>query len=170
MPKFVLANSNLFIGSTDTTGTVKEFEIDNLKAQTENYESLGMLFNDEVPTGFQQMQGKLTFAGPTPATFGDAAFPWETTPATLLGVMTDKSFAGPAGNAQFRAQMTIRPMEIGLGRYQNQKLTEFERSFYIDTIKIEMGGVEKLFIDAKNNIYRVNGVDKWASYRTLLGQ
>lgn len=170
MLKFYLANSNLFINGTDATGTVKMFEVDNVKAATEKYESLGMLFNKDVPTGFDQVQGKLTFAGPAPALFGEAAFPWESTPFTLLGVMTEKSLTNNNQNQQFKMEMILRPHELGVGKYENQKLTEFERAVMIDKLTLTMGGVEKLAIDSENNIYRVDGVDKWAAYRTLLGQ
>ena len=167
--KYYLANSNLFMDSQDTTGMVEMLEIDNVKAQTEKYESLGMLFNKDVPVGFDQMAGKMTFAGPAPDFFNQAAFPWAKTPFTLLGVMTDKGLT-VGGNKQFKAELTIRPTEIGLGKYENQKLTKFERGFMIDKITITMGGVEQLSIDTENNIYRVNGIDKWEEYRTLLGQ
>ncbi len=168
--KYYLANSNLFLNGGDTTGIVKSFEIDNVKAQTEKYESLGMLFNKDVPTGFDQMKGKMTFAGPAPDFFYQAAFPWEKTPITLLGVMTEKGLNGAQGNKQFKAELTIRPDELGVGKFENQKLTEFDRNFLIDKLTVSFGGVEQLAIDAENNIYRVNGVDKWKEYRTLLGQ
>ena len=170
MVKYYLANANLFINGTDSTGTVKMFEIDNVKAKTEKYESLGMLFDKDVPVGFDQMAGKFTFAGVAPDFFSQAAFPWETTPFTLLGIMTDKSLGGAGLNKQYKADMILRPTEMGIGKFENQKLTEKERSFMIDKITITMGGVEKLAIDAENNVYRVDGVDKWQEYRTLLGQ
>lgn len=168
--KYFLANSNLFIDGGDTTGTVKMIEIDNVKSKTEKYESLGMLFDKDVPVGFDQMAGKMTFAGPVPDFFYQASFPWTTTPFTILGVMTDKSLGGSGLNKQFKADLTIRPTEVGMGKYENQKLSEYERSFMIDKITITMGGVEQIAIDAENSIYRVQGVDKWKEYRTLLGQ
>lgn len=168
--KYYMANSNLFINGADTTGMIKMLEIDNLKASTEKYESLGMLFNKDVPVGFDQMAGKMAFAGPAPDFFNQAAFPFETTTFTLLGIMIDKGMTGSTGNKQFKAELTIRPSEVGLGKYENQKLTEFERGFFIDKITISMGGVEQIAFDIDNSIYRVNGVDKWQEYRTLLGQ
>ena len=168
--KYYLGNANLFIAGGDTTGIVKSFEIDNLKAKTDKYESLGMLFDKDVPTGFEQMMGKMTFAGPAPDFFTDNAFPWEKIDFTLLGIMTEKSLSGSAGNLQFEADLIVRPTEVGMGKYEQNKLTEFERSFCIDKLTIIMGGVEQLAIDSENNIYRVNGVDKWADYRALLGQ
>ena len=168
--KYFLANSNLFINGGDTTGMIKMFEIDAFKAKMEKYESLGMLVDKEVPTGFEQLAGKMEFAGPAPDFFNQNAFPWEMTGFTILGVMADKSLAGANANKQFKAELSIRPTEIGLGKYENQKLTSFERGFMIDKITIYMGGVEQIAVDAENNIYRINGVDKWQDYRTLLGQ
>jgi len=66
--------------------------------------------------------------------------------------------------------MMIRPTEIGIGRFENQKLTEQERTFLIDKLTVSHGGVEQLAFDPQNNIYRIKGVDKWAAYRALLGQ
>ena len=170
MARFYLANANLFIAGGDTTGMVKTFELDNIKAQTEKFESLGMLFNKDVPTGFDQMEGKMEFAGPAPDFFYQAAFPWETTAFVLLGIMTDKSLPGATANKQFKAELIIRPKDIGVGKFENQKLTMFERAFMIDKLTISFAGVEQLAIDSENNIYRVNGVDKWAAYRQMLGQ
>ena len=168
--KYYMANSNLFINGQDSTGSVKMFEVTDIKAVMDKYESLGMLANKEVPTGFDQMEGKMEFAGPAPDFFNQVAFPWETTPLTLLGVMTDKSLAGSQNNQQFECDMIVRPVDIGVGKFENQKLTSFERSFKIDKMRILMGGVEQLNIDFDNNVFMVNGVDKWQAYRTLLGQ
>jgi len=70
--KFYLSNANLFISGGDTTGEVKMLEIDNVKSNTEKYESLGMLFHQDVPVGLDQMAGKLTFAGISPTFFTEA--------------------------------------------------------------------------------------------------
>lgn len=168
--KYYMGNSNLFLPTGDSTGIVKSFEIDPIKSVTEKYESLGMLFDKDVPVGFAQMAGKFTFAGPTPDFFTNIAFPWSTSAITMLGVMTEKSLSSTANNQQFECDMIIRPTELGAGKYENQKLTEFDRTFMIDKITILMGGVEQLAIDTENNIYRVLGVDQWASFRQLLGQ
>lgn len=168
--KYYMANANLFLPGGDTSGIVKMLEVDNVTAKTEGYESLGMLFNKDVPVGFEQMKGKLTFSGPAPDFFGNLAFPFESVSATVLGVMIDKSLESEQDNKQFKAEMKIRPVEVGVGKFENQKLTEMERAFLIDKLTITMDGVEKLAVDAENNIYRVDGVDKWASYRNTLGQ
>lgn len=168
--RFYLSNSNLFIGNGDSTGTVKMIEIDNIKSITDKFERLGMLFNKDVPTGYDQMEGKMEFAGPAPDFFSANAFAFETTPLTLLGVMIDSSLSNSANNQQYECDLVVRPSEVGVGKYENQKLTTFERSFKIDSIRIVMAGIEQLAIDTENNIYRVLGVDKWADYRQLLGQ
>lgn len=171
MNKYYVGNANVFLDGGDTTGQLKEFEIDNIKANTEKFESLGMLANKDVPVGFEQMAGKFTFSAASPDFFNKGAFPWESIPVTVLGVMTDKTLGGTAGlNKQLEVSMIIRPSEVGVGKYASQKLTEFERSFYIDKITLSFAGVEQLHFDSENNIYRINGVDKWKEYRTLLGQ
>lgn len=147
------------------------FSIDNVKAKTESFEGLGMLFNKDVPVGFDQITGKLSFNGPSSDLFPEAQFAYETTNATLLGVMIDQQLTGSGtANKQFKAEMTIRPVEVGIGNFENHKNTEFERSFMIDRLVVFMDAVEVLNIDPENNVWKINGVDKWQQYRALLGQ
>lgn len=169
--KYYVTNSNLFIGGGNAAGQVKSFEFDNIKTNVESYESLGQLFHKDVVAGMAQMEGKLTFAGPAPDFFHIAANPWKTETFVLLGVMIEKSASNPAGNnQQLKIEFTARPKEVGVGKYENQKLSEFERAFMIDKITITMGGVEKLHADSENNIFRINGTDEWLSFNTILGQ
>ena len=94
MNKYYVGQANLFIDGGNAEGQIKDFEIDNLKANTEKFEGLGMLANKDVPVGFEQLAGKFTFSSASPDFFNKGASPWESISFTLLGVMADKTLAG----------------------------------------------------------------------------
>jgi P2 family phage contractile tail tube protein len=168
--KYSLSQSNLLIAGSSTQGIIKEFKVDDLEANTESYDPIGMLGQQDVPVGFKQLTASLTFAGPSPDFYAKAILPWKTTTMTILGVMVNNSMQGASANTQFKCEMTVRPNKAGLGSHASQKMTEFDRAFLVDKIKITMGGVEQLEYDQQNSIYRVLGVDEWQAFRTILGE
>lgn len=167
--KSYVAVGNLFLAGSDTKGKVNEFKLDNMPFTTDKHEALGMLGTQEVFTGLDQLTGSFVFVDPDDALYNQLATPWETVGLTFLAVMMDKSYT-PGTNRQLKIDLIGRPKEIGLGEYANQKIANWERPFFIDKLKISFGGVDQIEYDYANNIYKVNGVDKWADFRALLGQ
>lgn len=59
--------------------------------------------------------------------------------------------------------------EFPIGSYKHLDPVELDTSLTIYYIKVVVDGQEKLEVDAFANIYKVNGEDKLATYRTNIG-
>lgn len=68
-----------------------------------------------------------------------------------------------------RVELLLRPKTLDLGARNQAEGGEFNGTFTCLSVAYFSAGVEVLFADPINNIYRVNGVDLFAADRVALG-
>jgi P2 family phage contractile tail tube protein len=137
---------------------------------TEDYDAIGMIGKKSLPTGFNQMTASLTLSGPNPDLYNLLLNPFVNTPCVILGNVINATNMTAGSGTQFKAEFVARPTKVGLGGFESQKMTTFDRSLLIDKVTITMNGVEQLKYDRDAMIYSILGVDQWAGVRANLGE
>ncbi len=82
---------------------------------------------------------------------------------------TFDAISGAGGSVSDRMDVTLLPKSWNPGTRQQGEGGELEHTFSVLNVAYYVDGVEKLYVDVPNGIYRVDGVDKFAGDRAALG-
>lgn len=165
-----VSNANVYINGNNLLGTVKEITLPEGAAKMVEHSVLGMQGTIELPSGFEKLEAKIMWG----AFYEDVL--------KLTGdihqflKMQIRSNLQQFGATGLQAEKALVITLIGssknlpLGNFKQNENSELETNFNVTYFKLAIGGKDVYEIDPVNNIYKVDGVDKLATYRANIGQ
>lgn len=166
-----ISNAAVHVNGVAIIGTIMEVGIPEVKPTTMDFKALGMLGTTEIPTGMDKMEGNIKLNAI--ATNVVEAFGNVFTPINLMVRSNVESYSSTSTTLKVPGVWTMTAFSKGVPSGTTLKASEaaeFSVDFSVMAITYEEDGVELLHFDATNNQYRVNGVDKAATYRANIGQ
>ena len=164
-----LSNANVYIDGTSLLGRVKEAELPEVMQKMVEHSALGMIGVVEFPAGFEKMEGKISWNSFYKDAFLKVSDHSKTFKVQLRGNLETYNSDDKQGEVSYVVYMNIRFKKAPTGNFKQHENVELESEFACYSIKVEVDGTEILEFDPMANIYRVNGVDKMATYRANIG-
>ena len=147
-----------------------EITLPNIQFDMQEFKSFGTSGTVELPMrSLQAMESAVKVAAPNGKFFASAlnvntAFRLQ---ARAIFQQVD-SVSGVSVVAE-RVELLLRPKGLDLGSRNMAEGGEFSGTFSVMSVGYYVGGVELMFADPINNVYRVNGVDLFVADRAGLG-
>lgn len=166
-----ITNANLYIGTENFFGKIKELALPEGAIKTVEYAALGMLGTIDLPSGFEKLEGKITWA----SFYADAlkktgkAFEMNTYQARA-SIKQYSSGGGLIGEVPLVATLRGTAKNLPMGNFKQNEAVEAETNLTFSYIKLTMNGEDIYEVDVVNNIYKVGGVDQLTAYRNNIGQ
>jgi P2 family phage contractile tail tube protein len=166
-----LVNFNAYLDNKKLIG-VATAEMPELEAMTDTITGSGILGEVEVPIlgHFSAISCKITWHTPTKQ-------------ALLLSTQKKAHALDLRGSFQeydavsgsyttygLRLSMRVSPKTLSLGELEPAAATDTEREFSVSYVKAFVNNKEVLEFDPLNGVWKVNGVDQYASVRRDLGE
>lgn len=147
-----------------------EVALPNIQFEMNEFKSFGTSGSVELPMrSLQAMESQVKVAAPNAAFFASALNPNATFRLQARAAFqTIDPVSGVSVIAE-RVEMLLMPKAFDLGSRNQSEGGEFNGTFSVMSIGYFSGGVEVMFADPINNVYRVNGVDLFAADRAALG-
>lgn len=164
-----LTNANVYFDGANFSGKVKEVNLPDITSKQAEHNALGMFGVVQTPTGIDKLELELMWTVILPDVMVKVADYYTSYTFQLRSSLEGYDASGRTTETAYVADFRGRAMNIPGGSFKQHENVEATTKFAIDFYRLEIGGQEIYKIDVLNNIYRVNGVDKLATYRANLG-
>ena len=164
-----VTNAAIYIHGNSMLGKSEEVKLPDITSLMTEHKALGMVGKIELPSGFDKLDGEITWNSFYPdvaATMGDFFT------MVPLQIRSSVETWGPGGRTEQLPLVTFITAlfkKNPLGSFKQNDNAEFSSSFTAYYIKQQLAGKDIVELDVLANIYKVGGVDKLDLYRANLG-
>ena len=166
-----LTNANIYIGGINKLGSAKEIELPTMTQKLTDHEALGLYATLQYPSGMEALEATIMFNSFYADVFRRIANPTRPVELMIRGNLQsyEGGAAGLVSEVPYVCHLVGFSKELALGSFAPHTNTDFETSWAISSVKLEVAGVEEMVFDGAANIYRVGGVDVLAQFRANIG-
>lgn len=165
-----IVNGNVYINGNSQMGRLNEAKIPDIEFESIEHKGLGLHGVIKLPAGTNAIEAELTWDSFYPEVRAVLLNPYKYTQLQIRSNLQVFNSQGLAAEEPMVTIMNVSAGKIGGTGHKNKENAEFADSLNVHSIKQTVAGRELLFIDVLANIYRVNGVDVLAKFRTNIGQ
>lgn len=161
-----ITNANVYLDGGSMLGKAEEIKLPDLSAKMTEHKALGMVGSIELPSGFDKMEGELKWSSFYRDVMVKVANPFT---FVSLQVRSNVETYGAQGRVEQKPLVTFLTVAFKknpLGSYKQHDNAEFGGSFSCYYIKQVLDGQDVVEFDALSNIFKVNGEDQLAEYKT----
>lgn len=163
-----VTNGNLYINGNNLVGKVEELTMPELTSKTAEIATLGMAGTTEYHSGFEKMEMTVKVSAYHEDLIGIIGDPNAKLNMILFGEYTDHTPTGTV-STPFNIQFIGSCKQIPMGVLKAHERVTVDLMFAVYSCELNANGASVLKYNAESNVYKVNGVDKLASFRNNLG-
>lgn len=164
-----ITNANVYMNGSSLLGRAEEIKLPDIVAMMTERKALGMVGKIELPTGFDKMEGEIKWN----SYYEDAAVvtanPFASVQLQCRSSIEVFSSQGRIDELPMVTYLTVMFKKNALGNYKQHDPAEFTSGFTSTYIKQVVSGREIIELDYMANIFRVDGQDMLANYRSNIG-
>ena len=164
-----ITNANIYLEATNLIGTASEISIPEVTAKVQEHIALGMIGGIELVSGFEKMEGEITWTRLYDDIFTLTANPYQ---AQTLTVRSNVERWQGEGLVEETAMVTTLVVTFkktqGLNLKPHESVT-METPFSCTAITQLINGKPTLEVDYFNNIFKVNGVSILDNFNANIG-
>lgn len=165
-----ISNANIYLNNGSMLGKAEEIKCPDVSAIMQERKALGMIGKIELPVGFDKLEGEIKWNSFYADVAKIAANPFGIVPLQCRSsVARFNSSQGRYDEIPLVTFMTVLFNKNPLGTYKQHESPDFTSSFSCTYIKQVLDGEDILELDYMANIFKVNGVDMLADYRSNIG-
>lgn len=164
-----ITNANIYLEGNNLLGRAEEVKLPDVSAIMQEHKALGMVGKIELPAGFDKLEGEIKWNSLYQDAAKITANPYK---AVQLQCRSSIETYGSQGRVQQVAlvtYLTVMFKKNPLGTYKQHENAEYGSAFTATYVKQVIDGQEVLELDYMANIFKVNGEDMLADYRTNIG-
>ena len=151
-------------------GLTAEITLPNITAMMGDYTGLGLFGSTALFTGVEKLEGSIKFNTTNAVILEHFGKLSKSTQMQCRSVKRIQDANGITAAIPVIWELTIQMKSVPMGTtIKAQELASFEAEFVCNSLKCTENGVSILEIDVAANIYKINGVDEWASVNSILG-
>lgn len=164
-----VTNGNVYLDGVSFMGMAEEVTLPEVAAKMIDHKALGMVGETEFPSGLMKMSAKIKWNAIYPEVMIKTHNVYQS--IRLMIRSSVESYEGNSRTAEVPCvvYLTATPKKTGGLVFKHQDNIETEDEFNVSAYKLEIDGEEIVDIDVMATIWRVNGVDMLAQYRSNLG-
>ena len=164
-----ITNANLYLAGNSMLGKAEEVKLPDISAIMQEHKALGMVGKVELPAGFEKLEGEIKWNSLYPDAAKATANPWKAVELQCRSNVEVFTSQGRTREVPMVTYLTVNFKKNPMGTFKQHENAEFASAFSATYIKQVVDGVEILELDYMANIFRVNGDDMLANYRTNIG-
>lgn len=159
-----LTNGNCYLDGNTLVGKINDVEFPDLKYKFSDFNSLGMLGDMELPSGFDKMTAKVKFNMFFTSEFAKVTAPDRPVSLTFRG--NQESFENGVKTSQ-NATITISGVgkNFPMGNFKKNTETNLDVEMAVYSAKVVVGGVTLMEYDVFSNTFKINGRDINADWK-----
>lgn len=162
-------NANVYIDGESYLGRAEEINLPLIKTKDGDHVALGMIGDLDYPTGFEKMEMDVKWNSIYPEVYKKIANVY-----TGLNLQIRSSSEIWEGNTRVNQEGVViyvkaRPKEFGQLGIKARDNMDVPSKYSVTYYKLEINGEEIFELDLEAMIYKVNGEDMMALYRSHLG-
>lgn len=165
-----LTNANVYVNGINFLGRAEEIELPKIKHKQTEHKALGMAGSPQFWSGIDKMEAKIKWASLYPDAYPALANPTRVVQLTVRSSL--EQYDGTQGRiAQLPVVAELHGCfyEFPMGTFKKHDNVEFDSTMEVYAAKLTVDGQELFEIDVLANVYKVNGEDLLAEYKTNLG-
>lgn len=164
-----ITNANVYGNGNSLLGRAEEIKLPDITAMMTERKALGMVGKIELPTGFDKLEGEIKWN----SLYEDAAVmtanPFVSVALQCRSSIETFGSQGRIDEVPMVTYLTVVFKKNALGNYKQHDPAEFTSAFTATYLKQVVGGREIIELDYMANIFRVDGQDMLANYRSNIG-
>jgi P2 family phage contractile tail tube protein len=164
-----ITNANVYVDGNSLLGKVDECKLPEVKVTMSEHKALGMQGKLEFPSGIDKMEATFKWNSLYSDILAKVANPFKAAAVQLRGSLETYGNEGRTAEVPVVVYLTGTFSKFPLGGFKQHDNVEAETTMNVTYCRIEIDGRALLEFDALANIYKADGVDLLANYRTNIG-
>jgi hypothetical protein len=164
-----ITNANVYVDGNSLLGKVDECKLPEVKVLMSEHKALGMQGKLEFPSGIDKMEATFKWNSLYSDILAKVANPFKAVEVQLRGSLETYGNGGRSAEVPVVVYLTGVFSKFPLGGFKQHDNVDAETSMSVTYCKIEIDGRSLLEFDALANIYKADGVDLLAQYKTNIG-
>lgn len=165
-----LTNCNVYVDGTNFIGRAEEVNLPEVVQKMADHKALGLIGEVEFWSGgIEKMSSKIKWGSFYRDAYVKCVDPTKAPKFMVRGALQSHNADGLIGTVPYVVYFNGTPKKIPTGNFKHLDNAEFESEITVNYVKVEVDGAEVLEIDVLSGIYKVEGVDILASYKSALG-
>ena len=164
-----ITNAGVYIDGNSFIGRAEEIELPNIKVKTNEHKPLGLIGSIELPAGLEKMEAKIKWNSLYKDVLVKSANPFKAVSIQCRGSLEEYDSSGRASEKPAIAYLTGIFKETPGGNFKQHEPVKGDSSMSISYYKLTIDNEDIYEIDVTANIFKVNGEDILANYRSNIG-
>ncbi|MFI8017681.1 phage major tail tube protein [Serratia marcescens] len=164
-----ISNANIYVNGANLLGRAEEVKCPEIQAIMQERKALGMVGKLELPYGFDKLEGEIKWNSFYADVARLVANPFNSHQLQCRSSVQRFGSQGRIDEIPLVTYMTVMFKKNPLGTFKQHESPDFTSGFSCTYVKQVLDGEELLELDYMANIFRVNGVDVLADYRSNIG-
>ncbi|MCG2614895.1 phage major tail tube protein [Terrimonas sp. NA20] len=164
-----VTNAAVYVDGQGFIGRAEEVTCPDIAPVMVDHKGLGMIGQLELPAGLQKMSSKIKWNAPYLEVMKKTHNVFQSMRLQVRSSIETYENGNRIAEAPVVIYMTAIPKKAGGFVFKAQDNVEREDEFNVTSYKLEVAGIEIIYVDVMANIWRVNGNDQLATYRANLG-
>ncbi|CBJ43015.1 phage major tail tube protein [Ralstonia solanacearum] len=164
-----ITNANIYVNGSSMLGRAEEVKLPDISAIMQEHKAVGMVGKIELPSGFDKLEGEIKWNSLYKDVAKTVANPFKAVQLQCRSSIETYGSQGRLQEVKLVTFLTVMFKKNPLGMFKQHENAEFGSAFGATYIKQVIDGEEVLELDYMANIFRVNGEDMLADYRSNIG-
>ncbi len=162
-------NCNVFIDGSALLGRAEEINLPTIKHKLAEHKALGMIGTVEFWSGIEKAECKIKWNSYYGDALKNAANPFQTVQLMARASVETYDSTGRTSETPLVITMTAAFKDLPGGNFKQHDNVELESNLSIYAFKMALGGEDIVELDVLANVYKVNGEDMLATYKSNIG-
>lgn len=162
-------NANVYVNGNSFLGRAEEITLPQIKAKMSEHKAAGLLGSLEYFSGVDKLEAKFKWNSFYPDLMKYAANPFEAVKVQVRASLETYEGGTRIAQSKLVVYLTGQFRDLPLGSFKQSDNVEMESNMSVTAVKMEINDEEVVELDLEANIYKVNGEDLLAQYRSNLG-
>jgi len=164
-----LTNANVYVNGNSQLGKAEEINLPEINFKQSEHKALGMIGSFELFSGIEKMEASIKWNAFYPDVMREFSDPRKALKLQVRSSLENYNSAGLQNELSYVAYITGQPKNFPGGNFKQSDNVEATSKMTVTAYKLEIDGRVVVEYDALANIYSVDGVDMFATYRSNLG-
>lgn len=164
-----ISNANVYVDGVGHLGKAEEMDLPKITQKMVEHKALGMVGTFQLPTGIEPMEARIKWNALYADVLKKLANPFKAMSMQVRASMETFTSQGRSAEVPVVCYLTATSKDFHPGNFKQHELIESENNFNVTYMKLVIDGQDIVEFDAIANIYKVDGVDLLANYRTNIG-
>lgn len=165
-----VTNANIYVEGNSILGQAKEIDVPEVKFMMSEHGALGLVGKMEFFSGIDKLESKIRWNSFYYDTFLKFANPFKSLQLQVRSSLEQYSAGvGRSSEKPVVIHMTVQNKNFPGANFKQHDNVELESTLGVTYYKMVIDGKDVIEIDVTANIYKVNGEDVLAAYRSNIG-